>query len=47
MAEKQIPAYERVKAFVRGHISSGNWRPGDPVPSESALMEQFGISRMM
>lgn len=40
------PAYEQVKAFVRGHISSGQWKPGDPVPSEAALMEQFGVSRM-
>lgn len=42
----KLPAYEQVKAFVKGHISSGQWKPGEPVPSESALMEQFGISRM-
>jgi GntR family histidine utilization transcriptional repressor len=40
------PAYLQVKAFVQQHISSGEWRPGDPVPSESTLMQQFGISRM-
>lgn len=43
---KDAPAYEQVKAFVRSHISSGEWKPGDPVPSEAAFMEQFGISRM-
>lgn len=46
MAKNDLPAYEQVKAFIKGHISSGGWRPGDPVPSESALMEQFSISRM-
>lgn len=40
------PAYAQVKAHIRGHISSGEWRPGDPVPSESVLSEQFGVSRM-
>ena len=40
------PAYLQVKAFIQQHISSGQWRPGDPVPSEATLMQQFGISRM-
>lgn len=40
------PAYLQVKAFIQQHISSGAWRPGDPVPSEATLMQQFGISRM-
>ncbi len=41
-----MPAYEQVKAFIKQRIGSGEWRPGDPVPSEAALMQQFGISRM-
>lgn len=40
------PAYLQVKTFIQQHISSGEWRPGDPVPSEATLMQQFGISRM-
>jgi GntR family transcriptional regulator, histidine utilization repressor len=40
------PAYEQVKGWIKKHIASGEWRPGDPVPSEAALMEQFAISRM-
>lgn len=40
------PAYTQVKDFIQQHIASGEWRPGDPVPSEAALMQQFGISRM-
>jgi GntR family histidine utilization transcriptional repressor len=46
MAASAVPAYEQVKAFIRRRISSGQWKPGDPVPSEAALMQQFGISRM-
>lgn len=42
----ELPAYGKVKAFIKTHISSGLWKPRDPVPSESALMEQFGVSRM-
>ena len=46
MAKDEPPAYEQVKAWVRQHISNGIWRPGDPVPSENTLMDQFGMSRM-
>jgi GntR family histidine utilization transcriptional repressor len=46
MAKEDTPAYEQVKAWIRQHIASGAWKPGDPVPSESALMERFAISRM-
>lgn len=42
----QLFAYEQVKAFIKTRIASGAWRPGDAVPSETALMAQFGISRM-
>lgn len=45
-AEAVLPAYERVKSFIKTRIASGQWKPGHPVPSESALMRQFGISRM-
>lgn len=46
MENPDLPAYEQVKAFIKGHISRGNWKPGDPVPSESALGQQFGVARM-
>jgi len=41
-----MPVYEQVKGWIRQHIASGQWKPGDPVPSEAALTERFGISRM-
>ncbi len=46
MGKSDLPAYEQVKAWVRGRIASGEWKPGNPVPSEAALIQQFGISRM-
>ncbi len=46
MPHTKLPAYEQVKAFVKAQINSGAWRPGDAVPSESALQQQFGVSRM-
>ncbi len=42
----KLPAYEQVKAFIKSRINLGVWRPGDAVPSESALQQQFGVSRM-
>ena len=41
-----LPAYERVKAFIKAQVNLGVWRPGAAVPSESVLQQQFGISRM-
>src|SRR6476661_6484368 len=29
-----------------GEIASGRWKEGDLVPSEQALVRQFGVSRM-
>jgi GntR family histidine utilization transcriptional repressor len=46
MAKDERPAYEQVKGWIRQHIASGEWKPGDTVPSEAALMERFAISRM-
>ncbi len=46
MATIQLHAYQQVKAFIKTRITSGAWKPGDAVPSETALMAQFGISRM-
>lgn len=42
----ELPAYQRVKVFISTRINQGVWRPGDVVPSEAALQQQFGISRM-
>ena len=46
MAQPKLHAYEQVKAFIKTRITSGAWKPGNAVPSETALMSQFNISRM-
>ena len=46
VSPNHLPAYEQVKAFVKAKITAGEWRSGDAVPSEAALQQQFGISRM-
>ena len=46
MVQLKLHAYEQVKAFVKTRITSGSWKPGDAVPSETTLMTQFSISRM-
>lgn len=40
------PRYRRVKEFIVRHIEAGDWRAGDQVPSESALVKQLKVSRM-
>jgi GntR family histidine utilization transcriptional repressor len=40
------PVYSLIKDSIRERISSGEWKPGDPVPSEAALVDQFSVSRM-
>ena len=40
------PLYQRIKDHVIRHIDAGDWRPGDQVPPESALVRQMGASRM-
>jgi GntR family transcriptional regulator len=38
------PLYEQVRAHLIEGISAGRWRPGEPIPSESALASRFGVA---
>lgn len=40
------PAYRQVADRLRPSIESGEWPAGHKLPSESQLMEQFGVSRV-
>jgi DNA-binding GntR family transcriptional regulator len=40
-----IPRYHSIATDLRAAIESGQLRPGDPVPSESALAAQYGVAR--
>jgi GntR family transcriptional regulator, histidine utilization repressor len=41
-----LARYEQVKDFIARRIQDGTWRAGDRLPSESELVQQFGMSRM-
>ena len=42
----RMPLYAQLEAVLRAQISEGVLRPGDPLPSEAVLGEQYGISRI-
>lgn len=37
---------ETIQSDIESNIMSGNWAPGDRIPSESEFMAQYGCSRM-
>ncbi|WP_062377272.1 GntR family transcriptional regulator [Demequina pelophila] len=39
------PIHERLRLELQRRIVSGEWAPGDRVPSEASLREEFGVSR--
>jgi len=41
-----LPIYFQLKELLREKIAAGEWNPGDMVPSERELSEQYDISRM-
>ena len=40
------PQYLKVKNHLREGIAAGHWVPGDLLPSEAELTQQFAVSRM-
>ena len=38
--------YERIKSAVRQKVHTGEWKPGDRIPSENDLVKIMGASRM-
>ncbi len=44
--EGAAPLYAGVKQMILGKIRSGEWPPRHRIPSESALVEELGVSRM-
>ncbi len=41
-----LPRYYQLKEILRERTRSGEWKPGDLIPSERELSEKYGISRM-
>jgi len=40
------PIFQRIKDYLLAEIAAGRWKEGDMIPSEQALVQQFGVSRM-
>jgi GntR family histidine utilization transcriptional repressor len=45
-AQDSTPIFQRIKDYLVGEIACGRWKEGEQVPSEQALVRQFGVSRM-
>jgi GntR family histidine utilization transcriptional repressor len=45
-AQDGTPIFQRIKDFLIAQIAAGHWKEGDVIPSEQALVKQFGVSRM-
>jgi GntR family transcriptional regulator len=41
-----VPLYHQLKTALLREIEAGRWRPGDRIPTEDALIEQFGVSKI-
>ncbi|MYN43729.1 histidine utilization repressor [Pseudoduganella sp. FT93W] len=43
---ENTPIFQRIKDYLLSQIANGTWKEGDVIPSEQALVKQFGVSRM-
>jgi GntR family transcriptional regulator len=41
-----VPRYYQLKEILQERVRSGEWQPGNLIPSERELSETYGISRM-
>jgi len=44
--ESKLPLYQQLYEILRSRIASGEWQPGQMIPSEPELMAAYGISRI-
>lgn len=40
------PMFQRIKDWLLAEIKNGRWKEGDLIPSEQALVREFGVARM-
>lgn len=43
--KSKIPYYQQLYDILRRKISNGEWKPGDMIPPESTLIDQYQVSR--
>ncbi len=46
LRDKAIPLYYQVETVLRNKILSGDYQPGEALPSEDTLAEQYQVSRI-
>jgi GntR family transcriptional regulator len=44
--DSPLPYYQQLYVILRDRIVSGEWKPGDMLPSETELIERYEISRI-
>ena len=44
--DSKLPIYHQLYEILRGNIVGGQWQPGDMLPPESELIEQYQVSRI-
>ena len=42
--DERLPAYARLRDVFTSHITSGEWGPDKPIPSENVLAKNYGVS---
>lgn len=43
--EGPVTPYRQLAGILRARIQRGDWAPGRPIPSESGLVQQYGLAR--
>jgi len=41
-----VPLYHQLEGVLKAEIESGRWRPGEQIPTESQLVDSFGVSKI-
>lgn len=44
--DSAVPLYTQLEEIFRKKISTGEWAPGDKIPSENEFNRQYGVARM-
>ena len=39
------PLYRQIKTLITRSLVSGEWRPGEPIPSEMELASRYSVSQ--
>ena len=43
----KLPLYQQIYEILRAELARGMWQPGDLLPTETDLVERFGVSRII